>query len=121
VSWIRAAHRDELWPDLAHIVALPRDARTGRPREAIVVLDQYGAVRAYLNVCQHIPIPLDGGSREFFDASGDHLRCGTHGALYRREDGFCFVGPCAGESLLALPIRIDDAGVVEIEDLDIEL
>lgn len=112
-DWIRAAHIDELWPDVVRIVPLPRD-ECGRPREALVVLDDYGAVRAYLNVCQHIAIPLDGGSREFFDPTGTHLRCGTHGALYRREDGFCVVGPCAGESLVALPIRIDGEGVVEV-------
>lgn len=115
MSWIRAAHRDALRPDLAHVVTLPRDAKTGRPREALVVVDPYGAVRAYLNICQHIPIPLDGGSREFFDASGTHLRCGTHGALYRREDGYCFVGPCRGTSLRAIAVEVDASGAIWID------
>jgi len=112
--WVRAAHRDELWPDVVRVVSLPKDPSSGRPREALVVLDDYGTVRAYLNVCQHIPIPLDCGSSDFLDPPTRHLRCVTHGALYRREDGYCVVGPCAGESLIALRIRIDANGIVEV-------
>lgn len=111
IRWVRVATEEELWPGVVHPVELPRDER-GRPREALVLLEHTGALRAYLNRCQHIPIPLDGGSRDFLDEDG-HLRCGTHGALYRWEDGYCFVGPCAGEYLLTLPLRVE-AGVIEV-------
>lgn len=96
------------------VVRLPDDER-GRPREALVLLDGARTLRAYLNRCEHLPIPLDGGSRRFLSEDGSHLVCGTHGALYRREDGFCVEGPCAGKSLLALPVRVDEDGWVELE------
>lgn len=83
----------------------------GKPaREALVVLDENGAPRAYENLCQHVPIPLDAGGRRFLDPEG-LLTCATHGAVYRRTDGLCVSGPCLGRGLAALPVveRADGA------------
>lgn len=113
-AWVRVAPRAELAPGEVRAVALARD-ELGRPREALVLLAEDGEPRAYLNRCQHLPIPLDGGSRVFLDAAGRHLRCGTHGALYRVRDGLCIDGPCPGKVLIALPWRVVD-GWIEIED-----
>lgn len=110
--WVRAGRVDDLVPDEVRAVRLPADA-LGRPREALVLLTPTGELRAYLNRCEHLPIPLDGGSREFLDPSGTHLRCGTHGALYRLGDGLCVHGPCRGRSLARLPVRVED-GVIEV-------
>ena len=87
----------------------------GIPREGLVVVDESGTPHCYLNECKHLPIPLDGGSRDFFDAGGRHLFCGTHGAVYRLEDGYCLEGPCEGEALEAIPLSIED-GVVFVTD-----
>ena len=38
---------------------------------------------------------------------GDTLMCYTHGALYEFGTGFCIDGPCEGESLYRLPVRVD--------------
>ena len=94
------------------LVSLAPDV-SGRPREAIVVLDDSGAPRAYLNQCRHLPIPLDAGSRRFLFAG--ELLCSTHGARYRRSDGLCVIGPCRGASLLALAIEVS-AGLVFVLD-----
>ncbi|HKP62149.1 MAG TPA: Rieske (2Fe-2S) protein [Polyangiales bacterium] len=88
---------------------------SGRPREAVVVLDDEGIARAYLNQCRHLPIPLDGGSRQFL--IGGQLHCGTHGARYRLNDGLCVLGPCRGASLFALPVEIIDARVFVRDEL----
>ena len=82
----------------------------GRPRQAIVFLAD-GVLRAYLNLCRHLPIPLDAGSGDFFTPNRRKLRCGTHGALFRLDDGYCTVGPCKGERLLALPVFEEDGGI----------
>jgi len=87
------------------VVALPRDGH-GRPREALLLRDDAGVLRVYLNRCQHLPIPIDGGSRDFLTPDGAHLRCGTHGALYRLQDGLCIAGPCEGKALEAVPFEI---------------
>ena len=97
------------------IVPLRPDAK-GRPREALVVVLPSGERRAYLNLCCHLPVPLDGGSREFLSADGQHLVCGTHGALYRLHDGLCVEGPCTGERLLALPFEVREDGTVVVAE-----
>lgn len=91
---------------------LPRDPR-GTPQQAVLVRDAQGQVRAYMNRCAHIPIPLDLGSGDFLDPASGQLRCLSHGALYRLEDGHCTHGPCRGERLEALPCR-ERAGWVEL-------
>jgi nitrite reductase/ring-hydroxylating ferredoxin subunit len=111
--WVRATRSDELTPGDVRVVRLPADS-LGRPREALVLRDADGALRAFLNRCEHLPIPLDGGSRQFLDATGTLLRCGTHGALFRREDGYCVHGPCRGRSLVALTLRVEE-GWVEVD------
>jgi nitrite reductase/ring-hydroxylating ferredoxin subunit len=101
--------------DLSHhrVLALRIDADVdGTPREAVVLRDPTGTVRAYVNRCRHLPIPLDGGSRRFLDEERRWLMCGTHGALFRKEDGYCFVGPCRGLSLFALAVEVDESGTI---------
>jgi nitrite reductase/ring-hydroxylating ferredoxin subunit len=77
--------------------------REGRPREALVLCDAQQHPRAYLNLCRHLPVPLDAASREFL-ADG-YLQCATHGARYRVEDGLCITGPCRGTSLIAIALH----------------
>ena len=80
-------------------------------REAIVLCDESGALRAYFNECRHVPIPLDSGGRKFTNAEG-LLECKTHGALYRKSDGECVSGPCMGSRLIPLAIE-DDALIID--------
>ncbi len=112
-EWTRVARLNELRRGGVRTIPISRDEQ-GRPREVLLLLDEDDEPRAYLNRCQHLPIPLDGGSRDFLDVRG-LLKCGTHGALYRVSDGFCLEGPCSGRSLLSLPLRVDAEGFVELE------
>jgi nitrite reductase/ring-hydroxylating ferredoxin subunit len=107
---VRVCARGELKLNEVQVVALPR-GEDKRPREALVLLGGDGEPRAYLNRCRHLPIPLDSGSRRFLSNDGEHLLCGTHGALYRRDDGVCVAGPCLKLSLEPLPI-IEENGVL---------
>jgi len=95
-------------------VHLAPDAN-GRPREAIVLHDAKLRPRAYLNVCRHLPVPLDAASREFL--VDGYLQCATHGARYRVEDGLCIWGPCRGTSLFALELRIEGDDLYVIDEL----
>jgi nitrite reductase/ring-hydroxylating ferredoxin subunit len=97
------------------VVHLPR-ATNGTPREALLLRDQAGTLRAYLNRCEHLPVPLDAGGRKFLSSDGAYLQCQTHGARYRLVDGYCVVGPCAGRALEALTIEIDDTDVYIVID-----
>jgi nitrite reductase/ring-hydroxylating ferredoxin subunit len=73
------------------------------------LLKQDGAVRAFLNFCPHLGIPLNWQPDEFMSMEGTHIQCSTHGALFQLEDGYCFSGPCRGESLTPLNIDINDS------------
>jgi len=73
-----------------------------------------GVWRAYQNVCRHRALPLDLGARSPMSDDGEFLLCHQHGALYRRRDGLCVVGPCAGERLAPVDI------VAEGEELVLE-
>ena len=110
---VRAGSRAELDRDRALVARIP-SALDGTPREAIVLLDDEGALRAYVNRCKHLPIPIDGGSRRFFDGDGRHLMCGTHRARFRRADGHCIEGPCRGRARDALRVDVDERGTIWI-------
>lgn len=91
-------------PRLVRLSPTPEGFR----REALVLRDETGALRVYMNRCRHLPITLDAGSRRFVFPGSDELVCGTHGARYRRSDGLCTWGPCTGKALE--PVAFEDAG-----------
>jgi nitrite reductase/ring-hydroxylating ferredoxin subunit len=96
--------RGDLVGDVVKAVPLTRGS-DGRPREALVLLGNDGEPRAYLNRCRHLPIPIDAGSKQYLTRGGEYLICGTHGALFRRDDGVCTAGPCLKLALEAIPIH----------------
>jgi nitrite reductase/ring-hydroxylating ferredoxin subunit len=107
---VRVGALNEIRAGEVLVVALPR-GEDKRPREALVLLGSDGEPRAFLNRCRHLPIPLDAGSREFLTHDGEHLLCGTHGALYRRDDGVCVAGPCLHLALDKITI-VEESGVL---------
>jgi nitrite reductase/ring-hydroxylating ferredoxin subunit len=111
---VPAGTLEEITRARAKVVPLAR--RDGRPRSAIVVLDDAGVPRGYLNECRHVPIPLDGGSGYVLDHSKRFLLCGTHGALYEKRTGLCVTGPCRGASLVRMELEVGDDGVVVVVD-----
>lgn len=77
--------------------------RHGETVSAFVV--RYGGrVHAYFNSCAHVPVELDWLEGEFFDKSGLYLICSTHGATYEPATGYCIMGPCKGQHLVALKV-----------------
>ena len=73
-------------------------------------------VWVYVNSCPHIGLPLDPMPDRFLDAKKQAIICSAHGARFRIEDGFCSSGPCYGESLEAVPARIDADGQVFVPE-----
>jgi nitrite reductase/ring-hydroxylating ferredoxin subunit len=112
---IDAGRRSELRAGSVRLIRLPPQLN-GLPQEAIVLLDAAGTLRAYINRCQHLPIPLDGGSGRFLTDDGKFLSCGTHGARYRLEDGLCVEGPCGGRALEPLEIELDGDAIALLFD-----
>lgn len=100
---LQVCARGDLTFEKVYAVSLPRGA-DGRPREALVLIGSDGEPRAYLNRCRHLPVPIDGGSKQYLTRGGEYLLCGTHGALFRRDDGMCVAGPCLNLALESLQV-----------------
>ena len=92
----------------------------GLPIMALLVRDQSGAIIAYRNLCRHLPVPLDGGTGELLSEDGAHLVCGTHGAIYRLQDGYCVDGPCEGLALQRLFVREENGDLYVSDEPDAE-
>lgn len=75
------------------------------PFRSIILVRREDALRAYWNVCQHLPVPLDSGVGAL--PPDDALVCLTHGARYDALSGRCTAGPCPGASLMRLAIERD--------------
>ena len=81
-------------------------------RREILVVRRLGHVFAYENACPHIGTPLDFLPDRFLTRDGQHLLCSTHGALFEITTGLCTHGPCRGQSLIPVPIAVQDGQVV---------
>ncbi len=79
--------------------------------QRLLVARRGDAVYGYVNSCPHIPSRLDFATGEFLDAGGHFIQCQGHGAYFRFEDGLCIEGPCEGEALFPVPIRVQDGRI----------
>lgn len=77
---------------------------------------QGGVVRAYVNACPHLGVPLDWVPGRFLSTDGTRILCATHGAEFRIADGHCLRGPCLGDRLEAVMIEIREGVVLVPED-----
>jgi nitrite reductase/ring-hydroxylating ferredoxin subunit len=101
------SYRASLTDEQRAQVALGRFVRVNLPRGSVLVGRVGGEWRAYENECRHRALPLDLGASSPMADDGRHLLCNQHGALYRVTDGFCVLGPCAGERLRGVGIDPD--------------
>ncbi len=69
-------------------------------------------VKGYLNVCPHIGAELNAAPHAFLDADRRHILCAVHGALFEIEDGRCIAGPCEGQALTPVEVRLEGGQVV---------
>jgi nitrite reductase/ring-hydroxylating ferredoxin subunit len=77
-----------------------------------LIVNHEGIYRAYVNRCPHVGTPLDLWPDEFLSEDGRWLVCSTHGALFEPDTGRCAAGPCAGDRLAPLPLRVDGETIV---------
>jgi len=69
-------------------------------------------VRGYIDRCPHTGLPLAPLPDRYLTAERDLIICGSHGALFRLDDGFCVGGPCAGRSLWPWAVKVEGEAVV---------
>ena len=104
------------------VVATVNEIETGSVKKFWIICQEYrvdgfllndnGSFHAYVNRCRHMTTPLDFIRDQFLSEDRRHLMCYTHGALYEFATGLCIAGPCKGESLYRLPVRVDRGEVL---------
>jgi nitrite reductase/ring-hydroxylating ferredoxin subunit len=97
--------------DLAEGVPRGLTANSSEGPLEILVMRQGGRLVAYLNRCPHRGTPLDWAPDRFLAPDGAHFQCSTHGARFRIADGYCVAGPCQGEQLRPVRLRVEDGMV----------
>lgn len=89
-----------------------------RGRDQILLIRQGRKVYGYVNNCPHYDrAPLGWKKDEFLSGDRKHIMCSAHGALFRIEDGACEIGPCLGQSLTPVSLRIENGLVWMDKDL----
>lgn len=78
--------------------------------ESVILLRHGGQVSGYLNICPHAGNRLDYAPGKFL-LKNDTLICAVHGATFKRDDGLCVAGPCRGEHLRKVAVRVSDGEV----------
>jgi nitrite reductase/ring-hydroxylating ferredoxin subunit len=77
-----------------------------RKTQSIFVVHRDAQFFAYYNQCPHTGATLEWQQDQFLNLDKSLIQCATHGALFMIDSGECIAGPCAGDSLQALPISI---------------
>ena len=86
--------------------------REGEALFAGFVVRVEGEVHGYIDRCPHAGFPVANIAGRYLTREGDLILCAAHGALFRRGDGVCVSGPCAGRALWPWPVRLDGDSVV---------
>ena len=68
------------------------------------------ALAGFINQCPHMGLPLETFPDRFLSADGTALICSAHGARFR-FDGACFTGPCKGQNLQAVTLKLRDGHI----------
>jgi len=79
-------------------------------RGGIILIKHENSVKAYENNCPHQNVPLNEAYKIDVNPFEKTMKCSVHDAYFQVEDGYCIEGPCMGEELPAIPIRIEDNG-----------
>jgi nitrite reductase/ring-hydroxylating ferredoxin subunit len=103
---IRLCRVDELAPGTA------RGFDTeGIGEDTVFVLRWGDGVRAYRNCCPHMGARLEYRKDRFLSANGERVICHAHGAQFDPDTGACTQGACWGQSLEAVPCRVEQGWV----------
>jgi len=111
VTQIPVAHRSE---PICALDDIPDGGSRGacpsrRGRDQVLLIRQGPRVYGYVNNCPHYDrAPLGWKKDEFLSGDRRHIMCAAHGALFRITDGTCEVGPCLGQKLTPVPIKVEN-------------
>ena len=77
-------------------------------------------MHAYVNRCAHQSLPLNYLPDRFLTHDGSMILCTAHGAIFEKSTGYCVSGPCAGRSLVRVPVRVVAEYVLLEDSVDVQ-
>ena len=77
----------------------------------LVLTHKNGTVRAFVNSCPHMGVPLNASGEKVTTFDDSLLICTVHGALFEFDSGVCVGGPCSGRQLQSVDIVCEN-GVI---------
>jgi nitrite reductase/ring-hydroxylating ferredoxin subunit len=81
----------------------------GRRIFSMLVVRRGEQVRAYVNACPHVWLPLTFRSDRLLSEDGERLVCSNHLAEFAVDDGRALSGPVEpGCGLAAIPVHVND-------------
>ena len=114
------------WLKICDLSAIPEEGSCGFSVSTsdglmdVFLVRKAGQIHGYLNQCPHTGGPLDWVPNQFLDLDRRWIQCATHDALFRIHDGVCVSGPCSGQSLTAVDLRVQDGSVCVRDDIPAE-
>jgi naringenin degradation protein FdeD len=69
-------------------------------------------VYGYMNWCPHYGATLDWKQDQFLNYEKTQILCSLHGAEFAIEDGACVLGPCEGDALRRVSLRVADGTIL---------
>lgn len=78
----------------------------GDHRLSLLIQRFEGRVEVFENRCPHAGTPLNLFDDRFLDHKGTRLICRTHGALFDPRTGKCTRGPCKGQYLRPVAVKL---------------
>jgi nitrite reductase/ring-hydroxylating ferredoxin subunit len=79
-------------------------------RQLVMTL-RNGQVRAFVNSCPHMGVPLNASGDKITTFDDTLLICTMHGAMFEFDSGNCIGGPCAGRSLQSVDIIVENEAI----------
>lgn len=87
------------------------DVEHGGARIPLIIARKGEVISVFINECPHAGYPLQRANGAILIQEGRFMVCGAHGASFTLETGACAGGPCNGDGLGRVAIRIKDGEV----------
>ena len=85
-----------------------------RGQDSLLVVRQGRRLFGYADACPHHGTPMAWRKDAYLNAARDRIVCAAHGAQFEIHTGRCTLGPCLGDVLTPMPLRLDEHGGVHL-------
>jgi nitrite reductase/ring-hydroxylating ferredoxin subunit len=112
---------DRGWQRLCTLSALPDGDACGfdpleTGHDTLLIVRRGRSLYGWRDDCPHQPgTRLPWKKNAYLNGTRERIVCSAHGALFEIETGLCTLGPCLGEHLQAVRVRLAADDGVEVE------